>query len=382
MTFRAGTIVNATEGIVPGTKVAAITDTLATANNAEQMLTGPGLTGAVETVVSSAQLVARSITYVLGTPANGAGVMPGNEVQSVFTNVAADPGQVKVCKIAGTPAPIGPSFTFSYSGLAYTSVDAGGHGVGPVITATGAITVPVGQCVLIGATSLNGFTPFLFNGNVTVTEAASTGNAVSGIATTEGFVSENVVGVPVLTTEPVLSGVNLTTGASAVTVSETAQTQLNYTDVDPPLVATGGSGGSTPVATGGSGAGSSSPSTGSSSPSTAPSSTPVIPTSVVSSTAGTITVPVSPIAVIAPVIATTTGSAVTPVITVKTLTAKQKAAELKAFSKTLAKVKAAIVNENKLITTAHGSARAADVRRLHALQLEQRLLNKEIRALK
>jgi len=405
MTFRAGTTVTVTEGIVPGTKVTAINDIAL--DGAETMLTGPG--GTVETSPSIPQLANRNITFVLGTAVNSGQPNPGNEVDANFTDSAADPGQLKICKFAGTPAPVGTSFSFNYSGTAYTSIVAGpggvgAVGVGPIVPVSGTVVVTVGSCTLIGGIANGAATPFLFNSNVTVTEAPSTGNSVSAIGTDASLVSTNVATARgTLTTEPVLSGVNLTTGVSTVTLGEDTLTVLNYTDIDPPLVSTGGSGGGTSSGGGSSSGGSSSggsssggsssgggsapvasggSSVGSSSASTASSTTPVVPTSVVSSTPGTIVAPVSPIAVTVPVVATTSGSTVTPVITVKLLTPKQKAAELKAFDKTLAKVKSAIVNENKLIAKAHGAARAADVRRLHALQLEQKLLNKEIRSLK
>ena len=89
-----------------------------------------------------------------------------------FTNEAADPGPLEICKAAGTPAPVGTSFSFTVSGT------------------TGTTTVPVGGCAIVGG-SLDP-TLFPFNSTQTVTELASSGNATSAISVSPTYVTEVV----------------------------------------------------------------------------------------------------------------------------------------------------------------------------------------------
>jgi hypothetical protein len=352
-TFRAGTVVSVTEGVVPGTKVESIVDADATLDNAETL------------VPNSLSLANGTVSYILGTPVTAGQSIPGNEVAATYTDTDAAPGQLKICKLSGstTLPPIGNSFTFNYSGTAYATV-ASASGVTPVVTVgeivpvSGTVVVPLGGCVVIGENPVvNGVptpVPFLYNSNVSIAEVASTGNAVSAI---QSAGAQNVsVDDPSLTftNEPVLSGVSLTGGTSTATISESILTEVDYFNVDPPVGVTL----PTPVTTIGNGDG-------------IVVTTPVVTNS--STSSNTVVSTQSSTSSVAPISV--------PVI-VKPLTAAQKASLLKSYNKSLTNVKAAIVRENKLIKTATGKARTADMKRLSVLKAEQNILNKEIKALK
>ncbi len=47
------------------------------------------------------------------------------ETLATFTNYAASPGQLKVCKIAGMNTPVGTEFTFTVTGLPSFQLEAG-----------------------------------------------------------------------------------------------------------------------------------------------------------------------------------------------------------------------------------------------------------------
>jgi hypothetical protein len=370
-TYRAGTQITITEGITPGSKAESIT----LFNPVSATLLSP--TGVIETAPTAAQLLAGQITVILGTPVTAATTTPANETAVYFTDEAAAPGSLKICKIAGnspgTPVPpAGGTFTFAYKGTAYATVASPGVVVGQAVAVSGtaSVTLPLNSsggitagtsgCTIVTEAPVNSTTgvgttvPFLFNSNVTVTETPSTGNAVTAIGPTNiPNVIEDLAGVPMATTEPVLTGVSLATGASTVTISENAETVLPYTDSDPPATVV---------------------------PVVGPSGTVTFQVTPNTSTGSTSSVVASTPATYATTALTAT--------TVKALTAKQKAAELKADqkllasdTKSLANVKSAIVRENKLIAKAHGKARTADIARRNALQLEQKLLSAKISVL-
>src|SRR6202011_173153 len=142
------TMVSVTEGIVPGTKVESIV-----------------AAGAQSVVPGSLSLTNRTISVLVGTPVTST-TGPTDEAIVTFTNEAADPGTLKICKISGATAtsnnaPGGTLFNFTVSGV------------------PGTTAVPLGNCVIVGGSQ----TPVLFpfNSTVTVTEAASAGNAASAI---------------------------------------------------------------------------------------------------------------------------------------------------------------------------------------------------------
>ncbi|MGA9077491.1 MAG: hypothetical protein WB383_04055 [Acidimicrobiales bacterium] len=202
--YRPGTLVTISEGIVPGSKVKSIT----TDGNGETIVTGfPSITG-------------RTIEILVGTGVGSSLSTPVNEAVVTFTNEAADPGPLEICKDAGTPAPVGTSFSFTVSGT------------------TGTTTVPVGGCAIVGG-SLDP-TLFPFNSTQTVTELASSGNATSAISVSPTYVTEFVGTVPTLTSELVAgatTGIGTTTDIAssvAVVIGEGTMTQVTFTDTDPP----------------------------------------------------------------------------------------------------------------------------------------------------
>jgi len=347
--YPAGTIITTTEGAVPGTKVESIDDW---ANDgAESILSGP--TGVVETSADAAQLAAGQITYILGTPVDSSQATPGNEVTAGYTDMAADPGQLKICKYAGSVPPVGTSFTFTYSGLAYTSITAGPGGtwvgVGPIVTATGTVSVPLGNCVLVGGTGTGGFTPFLYNGAVSVQETGlAATDSVSAIAANPLFVQVDVWGYgPTVTTVPTLTASSLTAGTSTVTIGEDYTTELSYTDIDPPLT-------TSPVVT---------------------SPVGVIVTSPVGTSTGGVTVPSTGVSLV------TVNNVPTIENQGKPLTRAQDKALLKKDDKSLTSIKAQITKWQKLATKAHGSARRKDLAKVFQLKLQERALNAQIKAI-
>ncbi len=87
-----------------------------------------------------------------------------------------------------------------------------------------------------------------FNSTQVITEAGTTGNATQAITVSPTFVSENVAGVPTLTTESVLAGTTNVCAAgtpalscptalsstASVVIGETTLTEVTFTNVDPP----------------------------------------------------------------------------------------------------------------------------------------------------
>ncbi len=141
--YRAGTTVNVAEGVVPGTQVGSIT------------VAPPD-----RLVPGSINLAARTVSVVMG---------PGETVVT-YTNIPAPPGTLKICKVAGTGVTAGSTWTFTVAGM------------------TGTVTVPAGQCALVG--------PFPFNSTQIITEAAQAGFVVTSITTNpaDRLVSANPAG--------------------------------------------------------------------------------------------------------------------------------------------------------------------------------------------
>jgi len=182
--FRAGTVISLTEGIVPGTKVESI-----------------NVNPAGNVVPTTLSLTGRTVQVLIGA----------GETVVTFTDVAADPGTLKVCATAGTTP--GPPTVTSFT---YT------------INTSQSLTVPVGGCQVAGT--------YPFNSNVTIVQTSPAPNAVSGYTIAPTFVTEIVGGVPTLTTEPVLVSDSTSTGTAVVTIGENDTTEVSYTDVDPPSV--------------------------------------------------------------------------------------------------------------------------------------------------
>jgi hypothetical protein len=325
-----------TEGITPGTKIETIANT-----------------GAISAGTTS--INARTDSTILGTPVPTNRTIagsPGNEGVVTYTNQPASPGQLKICKFAGTTPgpPIGNSFSFTVTGIS-----------APVV-------VPLGQCVIVlnPTTSMPNWFPF--NSTVTITETASTGNAVSAISTLTTNVTEN--GAPNLSEPVVVTPANLTAGTISVMTGESSITEVDYTDVDPPVVTTGGNSGvsgnsgnngSVTVTNPGNNAGLT---TGANS-------------SIATSVAGGIAVLSSTATTISPTV-----SGLSSITSVKSLTASQKKALLKKDEKALTNLKSLVANEQKLFNHSVGKKAVQAAKKLAALKAELRALNTQIKLLK
>jgi len=132
--YRAGTIVGITEEVVPGTKVDSID-------------VNPWKAGVDAKGKPTANETARTVTVTL----------QAGETVVTYTNEAADPGTLKICKVAGTGVAAGTVFTFTVAGV------------------TTPFHVQAGQCLDVGK--------YPFNSTQTVVESAATGYAVTAIAT-------------------------------------------------------------------------------------------------------------------------------------------------------------------------------------------------------
>ena len=188
--LRPGTIVSVTEGIVPGTKVESI------------------VASGADSVSTLASVTAGTISVIVGTPTSSSAA-PTNDAYVTYTDEAAGPGTLKICKAAGSPAPSGTSFTFTASG------------------APGTTTVGLGDCAFVN--NANG-TPmeFPFNSTVTVTETTA-GSTVSSITATPTNVWELVGSTLTQTSEPTLS--NSSGAVASVVIGETTLTEVTFTDV-------------------------------------------------------------------------------------------------------------------------------------------------------
>jgi hypothetical protein len=188
--LRPGTIVSVTEGIVPGTKVESI------------------VASGADSVSTLASVTAGTISVIVGTSTSSSAA-PTNDAYVTYTDEAAGPGTLKICKAAGTPAPSGTSFTFTASG------------------APGTTTVGLGDCAFVNNAS---GTPmeFPFNSTVTVTETTA-GSTVSSITATPPYVLELVGSTLTQTSEPTLS--NSSGAVASVVIGETTLTEVTFTDV-------------------------------------------------------------------------------------------------------------------------------------------------------
>ena len=317
--FRAGTSIAVTEGIVPGTKVESIT-----------------ADGIAESVVpGSLSAPNRTVTVILGTPVTPGTGAAGNESVITYQDEPAAPGELKLCKFAGTVAglgaPVGTSFSFNVSGVSL-----------PVV-------VSLGSCTIVGT--------YPFNSTVTITEAPSTGNAVSAISLASSTnVTENSgttqTNEPALTLAAgaLMSGSSPGNGTSSVVIGENVITEVNYFDVDPPftVVAPDTSLGVGPVITVG---------------------TPAVTPGASQNTAGS-----------AGVSQNTAGFAATvgASIVIPKLTHSQIAARLHKLNHALTNTKAAERVAAKKLHHLKGNARKADLKRVHALQARVKVLRTEI----
>jgi len=331
VTYRPGTVVTITEGIVPGSQVELIKSTGALSENSQSIAN-------------------RTVSITIGTLTTS-GNVPGNEAIVTFTNEYAAPGTLKICKItpaaSTTPLVIPSSGTFSFS----------------VTGVTNPVVVPVGACVIVGTTDANGtLTPtfFPFNSSITVTEAGKTANMATAVSVIPTFVTTS--GPTAVTTEanpPTPASLGGIGGASSVTVliSSAVTTEVTFTNVDPPAV------GDIPV-------------------------TVANPVSAATTIGGPGTTTAFGFATATQVASTIpalvnskTGSL--PALSVPKLTPAQRHAALVKDQKSLAKVNASIANMNKLLKGhLKSSVRKADLHRLAQLKSEKSLLNQLIKALK
>jgi hypothetical protein len=337
--YRPGTVVTITEGIVAGTKVESIVPT-----------------GAYSTVPNSLSLTGRTIQVIVGTPTT-ATAGPTDLAAVTFTDVAADGGTLKICKVAGAVAPVGTNFTFTVG--SYTTV------------------VPLGGCNFVESAGVPVIFPY--NSVQTVTEAASANNAATSIVASPTYVTEDVattgpagpsLGTPTLTSELVAGTVTLgstdTTSSINVTIGEQTVTEATFTDIDPPTVTNpGSSSGTTSSSTSGTN-GASADSSGNSSISTSTGAT----SSVVANVGGVlVTLP--------------TSSSITPVVagtSSKTLTKAQEAKLVK-LQKQLAADKALVKQLSAKHYATHKLLVAAQ-KHIAALKSAEKVLNKEIALLK
>jgi len=207
--LRPGTIITATEGIVPGTKLESVTSA-----------------GAESIVPGSVSITGLTAQVIVGTPTTSSSA-PTDEAILTFTDEAAAPGELKICKFAGTNPgpPVGTAFNFTVSG-------------DPGVTTT----VSIGNCALVLNSSGQTAT-FPYNSTQVVTEAASANNAASAISATPTYVSEIVAGTPTNTAELVngpTTGImaSNTAASESVTIGESDLTEVSFTDVDPPATTT------------------------------------------------------------------------------------------------------------------------------------------------
>jgi hypothetical protein len=325
--YAPGTPVTVTEGVVAGTKVAAI-----------------ATTGAATTAILPAtSLINRTTSIIMGNDVKGTTSV--DEALVTFTDENADPGTLKVCKQAGTGlAPLGTSFNFTVlSG-----------------TTTYNVAVPLGQCEFVVDSTGNPVS-FPFNSTVLVTEAASTGNLAQKITSVPGLLVTEERGT---TNETSLTNTSLgaISGPSStnLTISEGVVNEITWFNIDPPIV-TDPTGNGTGVAStnGTNGAASNNNPLGTSSTSNA----------VVNANGVLVIVPAKSVSPI--VKASTTHVALT----------KAQTAKLVKLQKQLAADKAQV----KALSKKHFSSLAAakaGLKKVNALVSQEKTLNKEIAALK
>jgi len=351
--YRPGTSVTITEGPVAGTKV-------------ENIYLGalpgtpPGQLPGASTTSSSTHN--GTTTIVVGNPTSGSATT--DEAIVTFEDQPAAGGQLKICKLGSTVAGVGPNvptsgvFSFTISAPATTAV--------PAPPALATATVQLNKCVIVSdpltqtATSV-GLWPF--NDNLMVTETGTPTNVASGITVVPMFVLEDVNGVETPTTTLSESNVNLGViggNASADTlISEGATTEVDVTNIDPPVVVTG-PGGVTVVDPGGPSAG--------------------------TTTAPTLPLATSIAATIPALLATPNGAAsnLSSATIAKSLvlTSAQRKALLNKDNKTLGNVKAAITKWTATAAHTKGLLHKTAESRLAQLKTEAKILNSEIKLLK
>jgi hypothetical protein len=343
--YAPGTPVTVTEGITAGTKVQGIANTGSLSTNTVTSTTVPPVT------TTLLDLVNRSTTVTMGNliPSLG-GTTYTNEGLVTFTNELADPGTLKVCKVAGTgTAPIGTMFNFVVTV----------PGTTPLVTYP--VSVPLGQCEYVLNPITGNPQTFPYNGTVNVTETGSPSNIATGISAVPSVVTE----LRGPTTEPTVTGTSLGVigGASSanVTISENDVTEVTWADIDPPVVTNPGDPGTGTTTTNGGSADSS----GNNSQST--------------STGSTGIVTIGGVAVAVP-----TSNAVTPSVkssTTKVVLTKAQTAKLAKLQKELASDKALV----KSLSTKHfatKSAMKAAAKKISALKAQEKVLNREIALLK
>jgi hypothetical protein len=201
--FRAGTTVQIVEGIVPGSKVGAITV------NPEKN----AYNGNPTIVPDSLSLPNRTVTVVLGK----------GETVVTYRNVPAKPGLLKICKVAGTSTPaVPPGTVFTFTVTRQNGAAAAGS----------PFSVPTGSCVVVGT--------FPFNETLSIVEGALPNIKVKEITAVPTLV---VVG-GVNSNQPVLSNVNPAARSTSVTIGEDNITEVTFTNIDPPADTGGGTTGS------------------------------------------------------------------------------------------------------------------------------------------
>jgi len=337
--YPAGTQVTVTEGIVPGTKVESITSPASNASN---------LAGSALWVVSSSALN-RTETLVLGTPDTSSATVPGNEADVTFTNRPALPGSLEICKSSVTG-------TFAVTGAYNFTLTPGPS------SASLSETVSVGSCVIVPG--------YAYNSNVTIAEQGlSATNLVAGISVAPATVNQItswVGGVPVYTATAESSTVgtpSLSTGTVEVTIGEGNNTDVTYTDMDPP------------VGYGNSGNGNSGVVTVNTPAPNSSSTTAISSTFATSIASGVATVVATSPTVTASNVPAVSGS-------IKTLTASEKKALLKKDTKALANLKVQIANEQKLFSHSVGKKAVVASKKLAALKATERSPNAQIKSLK
>jgi hypothetical protein len=174
--FSAGTRVDIAEGIVPGTRVSSI-----------------AVTPAAREISGTNDPGARTDSVILGS----------GETIVTYTNVPANPGTLKICKVAGPGVVPGSMWTFTVAGV------------------PGTVTVPAGLCALVPGT-------FPFNSTQTVTEKPLGGFGVTAIAASPANR---------------LASANLGTGTGSVTIGD-GVTEILFTNSFTGFLGTGGGTGS------------------------------------------------------------------------------------------------------------------------------------------
>jgi len=196
-TVRAGTQVNITEGIVPGTKVGSIT--VSPTSNSQ---------GASPIVAGSLSLPNRTVSVIAGA----------GETDVYFTDKVADPGTLKIC-VAPTTDPAAGSVPFTVNGTQTVDVNLSSTAV---------------QC------TLDTISTFPFDSSVTIAGGAlPTGDAYTGTPSVVPTSVEVLEGSPATPTVTNQSSLTASTASSAtVLMSEDIVEEVTFT-VDPPAPATG-----------------------------------------------------------------------------------------------------------------------------------------------